>query len=53
MSAFPSIDDAMARLAEIRAEIEEHATAVWLLEREADELRYQVRVHHAKAEVAA
>jgi hypothetical protein len=48
----PSIDGAMARLAQIRVEIEGHATAVWILEREADELRYQVRAHNAKAEAA-
>jgi uncharacterized protein Yka (UPF0111/DUF47 family) len=44
----PSIDDALARLAQIRAEIEGHANAIWILEREADELRAQVRIHHAK-----
>jgi len=47
--AGPSVDDAMARLAEIRAAIERHATETWLLEREADELRYQVRLFNAKA----
>lgn len=51
--AVPSLDDALARLAQIRVETERHATAMWLLEREADELRYQVRAHNAKVEVAA
>jgi hypothetical protein len=51
-AVLPSLDEALARLAQIRVEAERHATAVWILEREADELRYQVRAHHAKAEVA-
>jgi len=46
--ALPSIDDVMARLAQIRAEIEGHATAAWILEREADDLRQRVRLHNAK-----
>ena len=33
----------MARLTAIAAELERHATAIWLLERERDELRTQLR----------
>jgi hypothetical protein len=36
------------RLAVIAREIEEHGTAIWLLERERDELRAQVRLLNHK-----
>jgi hypothetical protein len=55
------IDDALSRLAQIRVEVERHATASWILEREADDataswilereaddLRQRVRLHNAK-----
>jgi hypothetical protein len=43
------IEDTLARLSQIRVEIERHATDIWLLEREAEELRHQVRLINAKA----
>lgn len=45
--------DALGRLAEIRAEIEQHETAVWCLQREADELRHIIRADAAKPKAAA
>lgn len=44
-----STDESMVRLAEIRAEIEQHEAAVWCLQREADELRHLLRSDTAKA----
>ena len=38
-----STDSIFARLTEIATEIERHATGIWLLEREREELRTQLR----------
>jgi len=38
-----STDALLSRLTEIAAEIERHATGIWLLEREQDELRAELR----------
>jgi hypothetical protein len=45
----PGVDAALARLAQVRLERERHETAIWCLEREADELRAQIRLANAKA----
>jgi hypothetical protein len=47
----PTVDDALARLAVIRIEIERCHASVWCLDREADELRHMVRASQAKATV--
>ena len=38
-----STDAILARLTALAAEIEQHSTGIWLLERERDELRGQLR----------
>jgi hypothetical protein len=43
-----TLDEALARLAKIRMEIERHEAEVWCLEREADELKARVRVLNAQ-----
>jgi SMC interacting uncharacterized protein involved in chromosome segregation len=53
MTPLPSIDEVLARLSEIRIEIERHEAQVWCLKHEADQLRHQVRAFNAKTEAAA
>lgn len=47
--AAAGLDEALTRLAQVRIERERHEAAVWCLEREADELRAQIRLWNAKA----
>jgi hypothetical protein len=48
-----SAEELYARLAEITVAIEKHAAATWLLERERDEVRAQLRRLNAIPKAAA
>jgi hypothetical protein len=48
-----ALDEALARLAEIRIEIERHEAMVWCLQAEQAELRQRVRVLNAPKQNAA
>jgi hypothetical protein len=43
-----SIDEALAGLVQVRLDIERHETSIWLLTRQADELREQIRQFNAE-----
>lgn len=49
MSQLSQTDEALARLAALRIEIERHESEIWCLTREADELRAQIRIANARA----
>jgi hypothetical protein len=43
-----SIDEALATLVQMRLQIEQHETSIWLLARQTDELRQQIRQFNAE-----
>ena len=47
-----SLDEALARLAEIRIEIERHDAMLWVLQAEQADLRQRVRVLNAQQAAA-